>query len=158
MEKQKIVNTKPINGYPVGTEFYLTHRGENFRTFRPCNSEYDILQVELGINNQFFQIFFKELNSVWSEWMSSEYLPINFKYRQKENKIQVVEFKNNKPRRIRGVSVCHKDDVFDFETGLQVAMLKLTYKYYRRNIELLLDKIKGFEDSCDFIEDQLQEY
>lgn len=93
----------------------------------------------------FEKIEYQYKDRKWSNWVSDSFtFPklsggftiTNCHYRTNGKKVQVFAYIGDK--KIKTESICHNDDIFDFDKGLLLAKGRLMYKFIQLQLETLI--------------------
>lgn len=90
--------------------------------------------------NEFLNYFEKVEERIWTNWeeksivffgINNEQISFNVKYRNNGKKVQV------KKGTLKAESSCHKDDVFNFDKGFNLAVKRLIVKYIDNQVKAI---------------------
>lgn len=86
-----------------------------------------------------FEKYFKKVNNIRTDWTDWKLCCMDIRYEYKTNNKSVL-VRLEKNHSFKGKSTCHKDDVFDLEKGIRIALFRAEKKIIDNEIEELINE------------------
>lgn len=126
LKNDKIVLTEDLNGLKKGTEFYIIDITEDgVIHFKNDTIGFGFMNID-----EFNKSFKKEIKREFSERV----FRAGYGFRH-NGKVVEVSISGDKGSFHRAVASCHEDDIFDLETGIEIAKARAYIKLYQKRIE-----------------------